>query len=59
MATHSSILAWRTALTKKPGRRQSVGSKRIGHTPSDLAHMPKECFNDVNDICIHEKNNLS
>ena len=31
MATHSSILAWRTTLTKKPGRPQSVGSQRIGH----------------------------
>ena len=25
MATHSSILAWRIAWTKKPGRLQSVG----------------------------------
>ena len=27
MATHSSILAWR----EKPGRLQSMGSKRVGH----------------------------
>ena len=32
MATHSSILAWRIPLTEEPGRLQSVGSKRVGHT---------------------------
>ena len=32
MATHSSILAWRTpSLTEKPGRPQSTGSQRVGH----------------------------
>ena len=28
MATHSSILAWRTPWTEKPGRLQSVGSQK-------------------------------
>ena len=27
MATHSSILAWETPLTKEPGRLQSMGSQ--------------------------------
>ena len=29
MATHSSILAWRIPWTEKPGRLQSMGSKRV------------------------------
>ena len=35
MATHSSILAWKTPWTKELGRLKSVGSQRIGH---DRAH---------------------
>ena len=31
MATHSSILAWRTAWTEEPGGLQSMGSQRVGH----------------------------
>ena len=31
MATHSSILAWRTPGTEEPGELQSVGSQRVGH----------------------------
>ena len=31
MATHSSILAWKTPRMKEPGRLQSMGSQRIGH----------------------------
>ena len=31
MATHSSILAWRTPRAEEPGRRQSVGLQRVGH----------------------------
>ena len=31
MATHSSILAWRSAWTKEPGRLQSIGSQTVGH----------------------------
>ena len=29
MATHSSILAWRSPWTEKPGRLQSLGSQRV------------------------------
>ena len=32
MATHSSILAWRIPWTGEPGRLQSVGSQRVGHS---------------------------
>ena len=31
MATHSSILAWRTPWTEEPGRLQSRGTQRVGH----------------------------
>ena len=31
MATHSSILAWKTPWTEKTGRLQSMGSQRVGH----------------------------
>ena len=31
MATHSSILAWRSLGTEEPGRLQSMGSQRAGH----------------------------
>ena len=30
-AIHSSILAWRTPLTEKPGGLQSIGSQRVRH----------------------------
>ena len=31
LATHSSVLAWQTPLTKKPGGIQSMGSQRVRH----------------------------
>ena len=31
MATHSSILAWRSPGTEEPGRLPSTGSHRVGH----------------------------
>ena len=31
MATHSSILAWRTSWTEEPGGLQFIGSQRVGH----------------------------
>ena len=31
MATHSSTLAWKIPWMEKPGRLQSMGSKRVGH----------------------------
>ena len=38
MATHSSILAWRIPWTEEPGGLQSMGSQRVGHDWSGLAH---------------------
>jgi len=31
MATHSSILAWRTSWTEEPVRLQSMGLQRVRH----------------------------
>ena len=31
MATHSSILAWRTLWIEEPGGLQSMGLQRVGH----------------------------
>ena len=31
MATHSSILAWKTQWTEEPGSLQSVRLQRVGH----------------------------
>ena len=31
MATHSSILAWRSPWTEEPGRLQSMGLQRVRH----------------------------
>ena len=36
MATHSSVLAWRTAGTGEPGGLPSMESHRVGHDCSDL-----------------------
>ena len=38
MTTHSSVLAWRIPWTEEPGKLQSMGSQRVGHDRSDLAH---------------------
>ena len=37
MATHSSILTWRTPGTAEPDGLPSMGSHRVGHDRSDLA----------------------
>ena len=39
MAAHSSIHAWRIPWTEYPGKLQSLGSQRVEHDWSDLAHM--------------------
>ena len=37
MATHSSVLAWRSPGMEEPGGLPSMGSHRVGHDWSDLA----------------------
>ena len=38
MATHSSILAWRIPWTEEPDGLESIGSQRVRHDWSNLAH---------------------
>ena len=38
MATYSSTLTWRIPWTEEPGGLQSMGSQRLRHDWSDLAH---------------------
>ena len=38
MATHSRILAWRTAWTEEPGGLQSMGSRTVGHDWATHTH---------------------
>ena len=50
MATHPRVLAWRILWTEEPGRLQSMGSQRVGHDCSDLAHTGRrELTADVSD----------
>ena len=49
MATHSSILAWKTPWTEEPDGLQSKGSKRVGHDleiehSSELSFIVKRSF---------------
>ena len=53
MATHSSILAWRTPGTEEPGELPSMGSHRVGHDWNDLAaaaafYVTPPCGSDGN-----------
>ena len=47
MATHSSVLAWRTPGTGEPGGLPSLGSHRVGHDWSDLAAAAAGSFDPV------------
>ena len=38
MATHSSILTWRTAWTQEPGGLQSMGSQKVRHNRVTNTH---------------------
>ena len=47
MATHSSILSWRITWTEESGGLQSMGSQRVGHDLSDLAHTHPQVSRDM------------
>ena len=47
MATHSSVLAWRTPGTGEPGGLQSKGLHRVGHDWSDLAAAYIQCRHTI------------
>ena len=46
MATHSSTLAWEIPWTGEPGRLQSMGSRRVGHT--ERLHFSLSCTGEGN-----------
>ena len=39
MTTHSSIISWRSPWTEFHGELWSIGSQRVRHDRSDLAHI--------------------
>ena len=45
--THFSVLAWRIPWTEEPGRVESIGSQRVRHDWSDLAHTRTHAYNRV------------
>ena len=51
MATHYSVLAWRTPWTEEPGRLQSTGLQRFGHDWSNLAHTHRERWVEEGKSC--------
>ena len=54
MATHFSVLAWRTPGTGHPGGLLSMGSHRVGHNCSDLAAAA--AYNDLNNTVFQFQN---
>ena len=50
LATHSSILAWRTPRTEGAGGPQSVGSQRVRHDWSDWACMQIDVKDTLSDL---------
>ena len=56
MATHSSILAWRTPRTEEPGRLLFMGSQRVRHdrvagTPTFSSGLVLGVGNDESHVC--------
>ena len=50
MATHSSILAWRSPWTEEPDRLQSMGSQKVGHDWATNTHT-QSCYRSVTKLC--------
>ena len=58
MATHSSILAWKTPWMEEPGSLQFMGSQRVGHNWATWLSFPKSlqsCLTlcDLMDCTVH------
>ena len=53
MATHSSILAWEIPCTEEPGRLQSIGSQRVSHDSSNLAHTNATTLSGAQNLQPH------
>ena len=48
MATHSNNLAWKIPWTEEPGRLQSMGLLRVGHTEQLHFHFSLSCIGEGN-----------
>ena len=48
MAPHSSTLAWKIPWTEEPGRLQSMGLLRVGHTEQLHFHFSLSCIGEGN-----------
>ena len=59
MATHSSILAWKTLWTEEPGGLPSTELHRVGHDRSDLAHTRTAEASLDRQGCVFRKLTLS
>ena len=53
MSTHSSTLAWKIPWTEEPGRLQSMGSQRVGHTEWLHFHFSLSCIREGNGNPLH------
>ena len=47
MATHSSILAWKSSWTKEPGGLQSMGSQRVWHDWAANTYLLTEYMDQI------------
>ena len=56
MATHSSILAWRSPWTEEPGRLQSMGLWRVRQNWSNFIREFHLFYTLVNSLYIHISN---
>ena len=52
METHSSIFVWRIPWTEEPDRLQSIGSHRVGHNWSNLAHTHAPCTQSFQPVLV-------
>ena len=48
MAPHSGTLAWKIPWTEEPGRLQSMGLLRVGHTERLCFHFSLSCIGEGN-----------
>ena len=55
MMTHFSVLAWRIPWTEELGRLQSIGSQRVRHNGSNVAHVHTHIINCCK-LSLKEKN---
>ena len=58
MATHSSILAWKTSWTEEPGGLQSMGSQRLRHDWVTNTYLLITSKKQTKIFCLEKKNSI-